>query len=368
MAVFNSDIGNGYRIILNIIVTSQDIAANKSTCMWLLQIENGHTYYNDRHTGSVIVDGVSVWSEPDGHFNSGSPGSIKTIASGYRTLVHNVDGTKTLSFSANLKTVVQGMGWSLPMLTISDTYFLPTIPRYPGAPGEPTYSVDHEGRKITVTSPPVSSVTSILEYQIERRHYTMFEVDPSDWIVASADSRRQITFSTEDGQDAFEFRSRARTAAGWGPYSPITMWIAMWKPKVLGALTITQNPSTREVTVTLPEGDASGNPITQYQVRIRTNWPFGNWTIHSVDLNTRTYKFTPVMLLTQYDFQGRAATFAGWGDWGTTFYSIDGAGSGPRVMVSGVYRRSNAFVKEDGVWRPAIAWVKHNGVWKQALR
>ena len=365
MAIFYSNVGNGYRIILHVNVTSQDKVANKSTCSWVLQIETGHTYYDARHAGSVMIGGVVVWSEPDRRFNSSPSRSVKTIVSGSHTWTHEANGTKVLTVAAALRTITQGMSWSLPLVELTDTYVLPPIPRYPGAPGKPTYSVDHTGRKITVTTPTASSAAGVLEYQIERRYYTS---SWTAWTAATANSSRQHTFSPGNAPKKFEFRSRARTAAGWGPYSATTVYTLVWKPKPLGYPTVTQDLSTRRITVTALAADASGSTITGYQIRRRDNWNSSDWVILTANLSTRKYEFTPVKPLTRFDFQARASTSAGWSDWGTVFSSIEGTGSGPWVRVSGVYKRSNAFVKVAGVWRPVVVWVKRDGIWRKAVR
>lgn len=239
----------------------------------------------------------------------------------------------------------------------------------PAAPGRPTYFVNHMTRTITVTTPPVPG-PGILEYQITREYYA--NGSWNDLTYTTANSSREIRFSPGSGSPMkrFEFRSRARSAAGWGPFSRAVDYFLVWRPYELGVPQVTQDPSTKRITVTVPEANASGSTITSYQIRRRqdTGSGLGNWVVYSVNKDTRTYSFVPTTPLTRFDFQARASTDAGWSDWGLAYASIGAAGSGPLINVSGVYKKSTAFVKVSGVWLPVTVWGKRNGVWRKGVR
>ena len=217
MAQYKSNIANGYQLLLNINVTSQSITNNQSTVTWSLQISNGHTYYNARHTGSAVLGGVTLWSQPDATFNSSPSGAVKTIASGTRVYTHTGDGTLTLTLAASLRTITQGKSWSVPQLNLSGTFTPPTIPRMGNAPDVPEiYEYDY--RLIRLTSPVATapSGVSITGYQIQRRDNFRPE---NGWTIMECDSNRQCWFTPEKPLTRFDFQARAQTAAGWGPWS-----------------------------------------------------------------------------------------------------------------------------------------------------
>lgn len=366
MPTYSSNTGNGYQLRLTLNVTSQNTTNNTSTVSWLLAISNGSTYYNARHTGNVVLGGTTVWNQPDATFNSSPSGAVKTISSGTRTVTHSSNGTMALSFSAQLRTINQGSSWSVPPLSLSGTYNLPTIPRLPSAPTAwPSAVLDHNARTYTVTSHEATSGAPILEYSIERRHN---RGSWSSWTAQTANANRQISFQPGSAPVKFQFRSRARTVAGWGPYSAAREFNVVWKPQRLGPPTISENLSTRAITLTAPVASTSGSPITGYQIRRRDNFSGSGWTAHAANLNTRQYSFTPSKPLARFDFQARASTAAGWGDWSDTYSSIDATGSGPKVRSGGVYRDTNTYVKVDGEWKPALCYVKLGGVWRTVGR
>ena len=216
MAIFYSNTANGYQLQLVVTTTSQSIASNSSVIAWTLQISNGHTYYNARHEGNAVVGGVTVWNQPDATFNSRPSGKIKVIASGSQTYSHGADGTLSLAISAALRTIGQGSSWSVPQLNLSGTFTPPTIARFANAPGVPAI-YEYEDRWLRLTSPVATapSGVSITGYQIRRRD----NWKPNIWTIMDCDSYRIAWFRPPKPLTRFDFQARARTAAGWGPWS-----------------------------------------------------------------------------------------------------------------------------------------------------
>ena len=216
MAIFYSNTANGYQLQLVVTITSQSIVSNSSVIAWTLQISNGHTYYNARHTGNAVIGGVALWNQPDAKFNSSPSGKIKIIASGSQVYSHGADGTLSLAVSAALRTITQGRSWSVPQLTLSGTFTPPTIARFANAPGVPAiYQFDDRWLRLTSPVATAPSGVSITDYQIQRRD----NWKPNIWTVMECDDNRIAWFKPPKPLTTFDFQARAKTAAGWGPWS-----------------------------------------------------------------------------------------------------------------------------------------------------
>lgn len=109
---------------------SQSVSGNYTDVSWSLRL---YVYYavNANMTGNVVIDGTTVYT------HSGNPGyiptnSTRTIASGTHRVYHSSDGTKSINWSATLKTNTQGYSWSFNEST-SGSRTLSRIPRTSGA-------------------------------------------------------------------------------------------------------------------------------------------------------------------------------------------------------------------------------------------
>lgn len=149
------DGGGPYRIEVILTVTSQNVAANTSTCSYTFLLRrtssvsagssDGDANTRLRINGVLISDDVSwAMSMPAGG------ATTRTIRSGTVTIAHDADGTKTVAISAALDTDTSAVGSG----TLSDDVDLPTIPRAT----QPTVSgaVD-AGGNLTINTPRASS-------------------------------------------------------------------------------------------------------------------------------------------------------------------------------------------------------------------
>mgnify|MGYP001090395562 CR=1 FL=1 len=127
---YSSADSRGYRIRLEISQTSQSVPNNTSSISYALYLENvWYTFSNYNSTGSLVIDGSTVWSLAENYSSPTAYNSEKLLTSGTRTISHASNGTKTLSFSASFKTNVSGSYGTTTTLTISDNLVLTTIPR-----------------------------------------------------------------------------------------------------------------------------------------------------------------------------------------------------------------------------------------------
>ena len=84
-------------------LSSQSEANNTSTVYWELYVETdayGGISLGGEQNWSVTVDGQTTNGTDSGGFNASS---IKMLGSGYKTIYHNSDGTKTFSYSFSKK-------------------------------------------------------------------------------------------------------------------------------------------------------------------------------------------------------------------------------------------------------------------------
>ena len=106
MANIQTNTRNLYYAILSITEQSQSNAANSTTLAYSLTLYSGNTRFSGYTIGYRIkVDGVQI----DYHDNTGNQTSIgrneaKLVASGTTTVLHNDDGTKTISAEVELWT------------------------------------------------------------------------------------------------------------------------------------------------------------------------------------------------------------------------------------------------------------------------
>lgn len=94
---------NGYTLTLNVTQGSQSIATNTTTISWSLVFSCGSYYYQNSNTTDafgVWIDGDTVYDSRRAIWFSGSRTSI-TIASGTKTITHNANGTRSVSFSCS---------------------------------------------------------------------------------------------------------------------------------------------------------------------------------------------------------------------------------------------------------------------------
>lgn len=109
---------------------SQSVSGNYTDVSWSMRLWVWRAV-NANMTGSAVIDGTTVYT------HSGNPGYIATnttvtIASGTHRVYHSSDGTKSINWSANLRTNTQGSSWSFNKSN-SGSRTLSRIPRTSGA-------------------------------------------------------------------------------------------------------------------------------------------------------------------------------------------------------------------------------------------
>lgn len=110
--------------ILKVTQGSQDTELNTTTISYSLKLYRPSNVISSvKKDYSITIDGTTIRS---GTYSIGGSGT-KTIASGSRTIAHNEDGTKTLSFGASVEFGVTWSGTSIGTITKSSSMTLTPI-------------------------------------------------------------------------------------------------------------------------------------------------------------------------------------------------------------------------------------------------
>lgn len=209
---------NGYYTRLSVTTKSQSQANNSSVLNWSFYIINPKNHYAiARSTGNVKIDGKTVWSISGTTINTGGAGKTKKLASGTITVKHDSAGKKKVAVSSSFRTDTQGPGWAIPTRTRSGTYTPKDLAKKPNAPGLVSATKNSSTRLITATSPTAyGNGSKVTGYQIQRRYYIGGKW--GGWTNANANSSRKISFYPPDIDMRIQFKARAKTVAGWGPW------------------------------------------------------------------------------------------------------------------------------------------------------
>ena len=162
-----------YHLRLLLQETAVSNANNTSTITYTLTMytdSGSYTGYSDyKSTWYLQFDGVNEKSGTFYDFNTSAASSASvTLATGTKTITHGTDGTKTLSFKANVS--VNSGTFSPGTATINSTWALTAIPRSPSTVSIPS-GTHYVGDAITITIGDIasSSYTHKLRYVINSK-------------------------------------------------------------------------------------------------------------------------------------------------------------------------------------------------------
>lgn len=172
--------------VLNVTQSSQNISNNTSSVRWELLLYRPAKIYSDASKKySIVVNGSTVKS---GTVTIGGSGT-KTIASGYTTVNHNSDGTKSINFSFSFQFDITWSGTWMGTGKANGSMSLSRIPRAT-TPSVSSSSVTM-GEKVSISLPRASgSFTHTLQYDFYSGKWVTFATNvgtsssltiPLDW-------------------------------------------------------------------------------------------------------------------------------------------------------------------------------------------
>jgi hypothetical protein len=202
-----------FDLVLTVTETGTDANANTSTLSWNLKVDPTSNYTSwsniaGDNTYSVVINGVNGTGTYTFDFRTNTSSS-QTIASGTRTVTHEVDGSKSVSVDCSSVSVV--LGTSTPTAA---TLVLTDFVKLPEAPAQPTAVLATDRSKITVTSPTATSAVlpDTYEVQFSTNGGTTFS---SPLTMTS----RVYELTTLTVGATYIFQTRATSTEGSGPWS-----------------------------------------------------------------------------------------------------------------------------------------------------
>lgn len=123
---YNPGIANNPYAVLTVTEKSYDVNSNSSVVSWDLKLYRPYSITSSAAKNySVVINGATVSSGSTAIGGSGT----KTIASGTKTITHNSDGKKTISFSFSLEFAITWSGVYIGTGSASGSLALTNIPR-----------------------------------------------------------------------------------------------------------------------------------------------------------------------------------------------------------------------------------------------
>lgn len=157
----------GYYTSLIINEVSQNIESNTTEIYYEFRLHSGpYNYFQSfGSTINLTIDGVTLLNTTTQSVSFSSPfyNTSVLLASGNRTINHNADGTRSISFSSSFRTNTTTTYTPIPTHTISGSQALTTIPRA----SQPTLNISSQalGSAITInTNRASTSFGHILKY------------------------------------------------------------------------------------------------------------------------------------------------------------------------------------------------------------
>lgn len=139
----------------------QDVSANKTAINWSCGVKPGHKFYSNAvKMSAVTINGVQVYA--GGTYSNITDYKERTFASGTLEVIHNADGSKTLTVSAfSGKVWKEDSGGYLTATAAAQSFQLAAIPRAT----VPSMGAATIGEEVTIILPRASSTfTHTLTY------------------------------------------------------------------------------------------------------------------------------------------------------------------------------------------------------------
>lgn len=273
-ATFYGAWSGNYRLRMTVTAVL-DHANNRSTIRARGAIESTNSAYfsistwlNATITGQTLFDGAM-------HVTTVANGSVDVFD---QVLVVNHNSNGDLSV---LCTEAISNGFT--SASVAGTLHVDRIASVPGKPsGPPGWSRDGANMRVRSTVAPANG-SPVLEYQLRTRNNGGGSW--SEYFYLTPDSERLIVQAAQGFGATYEWWSRARSAAGWGPWSDKTTieWPA--PPEPPASVTLTTGPTA--VTATWPAAVNNGAPVTRYEVQIFIGGTWGS--AYNVSGLTRTF-------------------------------------------------------------------------------
>ena len=364
MAAFIQDGGtNGgayaknFSAFLTVWENSYDIAANTSNVGYRLQLKSGSQgRFSDLTANySVTLNGIVV-NSGSGRYNSQSYNTYQTICEGTTTILHNDDGSKTISCSCVLD--FQTHTYSPGDFTLSGTLTLTTIPRYT--------NVVNSLRNNGLDSISINWATT------EARDYTQYSLNNAEWKdaddIVSSDNRSGYYIITNlEPNTTYTVKTRCKRMDSGLWSEADTIIVKTYDIARISELNNFEHGNSMKVIITNPASIEELNLVVEIEEEIilsRNILEEKNiieFTESELDNIYKKYENKNSLLIT--------AKLYGKGYTDTKKCTIIFKGNQRTIKINtnNEYKRGKIWINIAEEWKRAIIWAKINETWRRSI-
>lgn len=237
MATCSTNGGSWTTVSLEVNEVSVNHSANTSTVNWVLALHRQYTINSSATKyGEVYIDNVKVYS---GGVKIGGSAGRQVLASGSRTITHNDNGSKTISFrfSQELNVTLSGVYYGT--LSASGSLALTTTKRQATITNCPSQVNDEDDYWFEFSNPGNYPVQCWLEINPTNTHYAIQNVDITQnrhEFVLTEEDRNLLRKACQDNQGILRIGIYTNNNTSWVSYKDIPFSIVNTLP-VLGEIT-----------------------------------------------------------------------------------------------------------------------------------
>lgn len=341
-----------FKLYVDLEETSVSTSGNSSKVKYTVYCESsGSGSINAKHLKYFKINGSTIINETD-NVNVSSPNAYIAIASGTTgAITHNSDGTKTISFEAEIKASSYGVSAKL-----SDTFELTAIPRYA--------TLSHSLRSRTVNSIIMNWASDSTCNQVQ------YKIGNGSWITVSSSDAKSGTYTigSLSPNTAYSITTRVRRKDSQLYTSSSALSVTTYDIARLTSYPNFNLGSNVTVGYTNPSGAAiqvglykDGNtPIAPYRNCSGSSYTF-NFT--DEELDTMYKMMTGNTLIAYFYINTNNNTYR---ERQEIMISLTGNQKTVRANVNSSWRRGKLWIKINNVWKRAVIW-KNDGTWKRGI-
>ena len=347
-AVGSFGYANYFKLYVVLTETDISVSGNSSKVNYTVYCQSsGSGSINANHLKYFNINGSDIINKTE-NVNVSSPNAYIAIASGTTgAIAHNSDGTKSISFSAQIKASSYGVSASL-----SDTFTLTKINRYPTFTTNPS-----------ITARTINTITFNWG-AVDIASDIYYSLNNSTWTKVTSAS---TVISNLTPNTAYTVYVQARNQAATTLTTTKTCTSTTYDIAKINTVSNFEHGSSTTVNITNPGSISSLSlvmKISNTQILSRTA---------STGNNTITLSDTELDNLYKLYGSGSSltATFivsgGGYTNSKTCTITLKGNQKTMKINKSGTWKRGRTWINVNGTWKPAVVWKNINGTWKRSI-
>lgn len=352
-AVGSFGYANYFKLYVVLTEVNVNVANNTSQIQYNVYCQSsGSGSISAKHLKYFNLNGIDIINTTV-DVNVSSPNAYIAIASGTTgTITHNADGSKSVSFSAQIKASSYGVSAS-----VNGTFNLTTIAR--NFTSAPSISVKSK----TVTSITISWSTS---ETCDRVDYNVNGTSVASAWTGSAKSGT-ITISNRTPNTSYNIYIWCRRKDSQLGMISSTISATTYDIARISSLANFEHGSSPAISITNPGSISNLSLVmsaSNTQILSRT-----------VSAGNNTITFSDTELDNLYKKYGSSnsltATFvlsgSGYTNSKTCTVTLKGNQKTMRTNVSGLWKRGKLWTNVNGTWKRGVLWTNVNGTWKRGI-